>query len=99
MKKLIVLFVLLLVAAVGTAFAGSGVLKIYIWSDYMDEEVTPKEFEKLTGVKVKIDHYESNEEMMAKLQVGGIAQYDLIVPTDYIIPSLTPSVGFFVEYL
>jgi len=48
----------------------------------------PKAFEKATGTKVRLDLYESNEEMMAKLQAGGVSQYDIIVPSDYIMPSL-----------
>ena len=63
-------------------------LKIFIWSEYMDEENMPKDFEKATGIKAKLDLYESNEEMMAKLQAGGVGQYDIIVPSDYIMPSL-----------
>jgi spermidine/putrescine transport system substrate-binding protein len=54
----------------------------------MDEATFPQAFEKATGIKVSLDLYESNEEMMAKLQSGGIGQYDIIIPSDYIIPSL-----------
>ncbi|MDR1920307.1 MAG: spermidine/putrescine ABC transporter substrate-binding protein, partial [Candidatus Adiutrix sp.] len=39
-------------------------------------------------VNVRLDHYESNEEMMAKLESGGLSQYDIIVPSTYIMPSL-----------
>ena len=63
-------------------------LKIFIWSEYMDEENMPRAFEKKTGIKVRLDLYESNEEMVAKLQAGGVGQYDIIVPSEYIIPSL-----------
>ena len=54
----------------------------------MDEENLPQEFEKATGIKVQLDLYESNEEMIAKLQAGGLGQYDIIIPSDYIMPSL-----------
>ncbi len=61
-------------------------LHIYNWSDYIAEDVVPS-FEKETGIKCTYDTYESNEEMMAKLQVGG-GHYDLVVPTGYIVTVL-----------
>ena len=61
-------------------------LSIYNWSDYIAEDVVP-EFEKETGIKVTYNTYESNEEMMAKLQVGA-GGYDLVVPTGYIVTIL-----------
>ena len=62
-------------------------LNIFIWSEYIDPDL-PKEFEEQTGIKVRMDLYESNEEMIAKLQAGAVAQYDIIVPSDYAIPIL-----------
>lgn len=63
-----------------------GQLAIYNWSDYIAEDVVPA-FEAETGIKVTYDTYESNEEMMAKLQVGA-GGYDLVVPTGYIVTVL-----------
>jgi spermidine/putrescine transport system substrate-binding protein len=88
MKKLLVVWLALsLLMGAGTALAAED-LKIFIWSEYMDEENMPKDFEQETGIPVQLDLYESNEEMMAKLQAGGVSQYDIIVPSDYIMPSL-----------
>ena len=39
----------------------------------------PADFEAATGIKVRLDIYENNEEMVAKLQAGGVSQYDIIV--------------------
>jgi spermidine/putrescine transport system substrate-binding protein len=61
-------------------------LHIYNWSDYIAENTVPN-FEKEFGVKVTYDTYESNEEMVAKLQAGA-SGYDIIVPSGYIIPVL-----------
>ncbi len=61
-------------------------LHIYNWSDYIAED-TVVNFEKEFGVTVTYDTYESNEEMVAKLQAGATG-YDIIVPTDYILPVL-----------
>jgi spermidine/putrescine transport system substrate-binding protein len=88
MKKLILLLMAFSIVFGGTVFAAEKELKIFIWSEYMDEENMPKDFEKATGIKARLDLYESNEEMMAKLQAGGVSQYDIIVPSDYIMPSL-----------
>ena len=59
-------------------------LRIYNWSDYIGEN-TVSDFEKQFGVKVLYDTYESNEEMVAKLQAGATG-YDIVVPSGYIIP-------------
>ena len=61
-------------------------LHIYNWSDYIADDTVPN-FEKEFGVKVTYDTYESNEEMVAKLQAGATG-YDIIVPSGYIIPVL-----------
>lgn len=62
-------------------------LVIYIWTEYMDPDIITA-FEEEFGVKVIFDYYESNEEMLARLQAGGNTQYDLAIPSDYIMPSL-----------
>ena len=61
-------------------------LHIYNWSDYIADDTVPN-FEKEFGVKVTYDTYESNEEMVAKLQAGATG-YDIVVPSGYIIPVL-----------
>jgi spermidine/putrescine transport system substrate-binding protein len=61
-------------------------LHIYNWSDYIADDTIPN-FEKEFGVKVTYQTYESNEEMLAKLQAGATG-YDIIVPSGYIIPVL-----------
>ncbi len=61
-------------------------LNIYNWSDYIAED-TVANFTKETGIKVKYDTYESNEELLAKLQVG-TSGYDIVVPTGYIVTVL-----------
>ena len=63
-------------------------LRIFTWSEYMDEEKMPADFEKQFGIKVRLDIYENNEEMVAKLQAGGVGQYDIIVPSDDPMPVL-----------
>lgn len=71
----------------GFALGAGKELRIYNWSEYMDPKILT-DFEKKTGIKVRTDFYESNEEMVAKLQAGGVNQYDLIVPSNFIVPTL-----------
>ena len=59
-------------------------LRIYNWSDYIADD-TVSNFEKQFGVRVTYDTYESNEEMVAKLQAGATG-YDIVVPSGYIVP-------------
>ncbi len=61
-------------------------LAIYSWSDYIAPTTIPN-FEKEFGVSVTYDTYESNEEMLAKLQ-SGAQGYDIICPSGYAIPVL-----------
>ncbi len=59
-------------------------MNLFIYPDYLDPQLA-KKFEEVYGVKVVIDYYDNNEAMLAKLQAGGIGQYDVIVPTDYAV--------------
>ncbi len=58
-------------------------LNFYNWSEYIDPEILT-EFEKTYGVKVTMDTYASNEDLLAKL-LGGATGYDVIVPSDYMV--------------
>ncbi len=88
MKKLFLLAVSLLpiLFCISSSFAEDKELRIFTWSEYMDEEKFSTDFEAATGIKVLIDLYESNEDMLAKLQAGGVSQYDIIIPSSYVLP-------------
>ncbi|MFN7974726.1 MAG: spermidine/putrescine ABC transporter substrate-binding protein [Acidobacteriota bacterium] len=58
-------------------------LNVYTWSAYFPPEVVA-DFTKRTGIRVNLDTYDSNEELLAKLQ-SGVAGYDLCVPSDYMV--------------
>jgi len=62
-------------------------LNLYIWTEYIDPDIITQ-FEKEYNCKVVVSLYESNEEMLGKLQAGGVSQYDLVVPSDFIMESL-----------
>jgi spermidine/putrescine transport system substrate-binding protein len=84
-KRLFVFAVTLLLSV--SAWAQKNKLNLYIWSEYIDPEIVSN-FEKEFDCKVTVDLYEDNESMMAKLQGGGTSLYDIVVPSDYIIPAL-----------
>jgi spermidine/putrescine transport system substrate-binding protein len=64
-------------------------LTLFNWSEYMDPQIL-RDFEKTCACKVNTPVYESNEDLLAKLKQGGVA-YDVIVPSDYIVPVLIRS--------
>ena len=63
-------------------------LSVYNWGYYISDGSdgsidVNEEFEKLTGIKIVYDNYDSNESLYAKLAGGGAADYDVIFPSDY----------------
>ena len=94
MKKIVLAVTALIV--VGTlAFANGGKegsgsgkkeLRLYNWANYMDPDLIA-EFEELYDCDVIETYFDTPEEALAKLEAGGVSQYDICVPSDYIIPS------------
>ncbi|MDH4186815.1 MAG: hypothetical protein OEV08_07450, partial [Nitrospira sp.] len=60
---------------------GQQTLHYFTWSDYVGPELLA-EFERRYGVRVVVDTFSSNEELLAKLQ-GGATGYDVTVPSDF----------------
>ncbi len=88
MKKRIIITAIVM-ALFASCFTGCGAgkekLKLYIWGEYLGEEVISN-FEKEYNCRVLIEFYDSNEMMYTKLS-GGSA-YDVLVPSDYMIERL-----------
>ena len=61
-------------------------LVILNYGKYIDESVLDQ-FEKETGIKVKLEEYESPEEMYTKFSAGSI-NYDLVCTSDYMVERL-----------
>lgn len=59
-------------------------LNLFVWTEYIPQDIIDC-FELVYGVQVNHDEYSANEEMYAKLSAGG-ANYDVVIPTDYIVP-------------
>ena len=60
-----------------------GVVYVYNWGEYIDQTIF-KDFEEETGIRVVYREFQNNEEMYSILS-SGIATYDVIFPSDYMI--------------
>ena len=78
--------VTLLAGCGGESTGENGVVNVYNWGEYIDMSVL-EDFEKETGIKVNYQNYDSNETMYSTLSGGG-ANYDVIIPSDYMIARL-----------
>lgn len=58
-------------------------INLFNWSDYINEDVMIR-FRELCGVKVNLDLFPNNEDMIAKIQAGN-SGYDIVVPSDYAV--------------
>ena len=63
-----------------------GDLAFYNWAEYIDDELLTA-FEAETGINVDYTTYESNEEMLTKVE-SGAAIFDLVVPSDYMVDTM-----------
>jgi spermidine/putrescine transport system substrate-binding protein len=73
----------------------SQILKVYNWSDYIDESVIPEFeqwYEEQTGEKVQVIYqtFDINETMLSKIEKGH-EDYDVVCPSDYIIERMLRS--------
>jgi spermidine/putrescine transport system substrate-binding protein len=90
MKTTRLLLALAFICALAVPSYGQGkkksVLNLFCWSEYVPQDVIDG-FTKSTGIKVNVENYASNEEMLSKL-LGGGSKYDLIQPSEYTIEAL-----------
>lgn len=104
MKKIasIIIAAFLAVLCASPAFAASAKkdysnlkgteINVYNWGEYIadgsdDTMDVNAQFEKETGIKVNYTTFDSNENMYNKLKSGG-ANYDIVIPSDYMIARL-----------
>ena len=79
----------------GCAQDRSQILKVYNWSDYIDETVIEEFeswYEEQTGEPVKVIYqtFDINETMLSKIEKGH-EDYDVVCPSDYIIERMLAS--------
>ncbi len=101
MKKLVSLLLsLLLIFSLGISAAAETeqalnadvTLNVYNWGEYMANGTDGSmdvnaEFTRRTGIKVNYTTFDSNESLYSKLAGGG-ADYDIIIPSDYMVSKL-----------
>ncbi len=91
LKKLLALvlvgvFVLSLTAC-GSGGEKKGKLNLFMWTEYIPDSVI-KGFEKETGIKVQMQPYSNNEEMLAKVKGSSAGTYDIVCPSDYMVENM-----------
>lgn len=73
-----------LLSGCGNGAGGDGsVVKVYNWGEYIDESIF-EDFTAQTGIEVVYTTYPDNESLYSTLKSGG-ADYDVIIPSDYMI--------------
>ena len=73
------LFVAAATLALTAGMATAEEVRVYNWSDYIDEELLTK-FEEETGIDLVYDVFDSNEVLETKMLAGG-SGYDVVVPS------------------
>lgn len=93
MKKTLALALAMMMAATmiltgcgGNSNTEERVVNVCSWGEYIDESLID-EFEEQTGIKVNYQTAESNEALYSLLKTGA-GDYDVIVPSDYMIARL-----------
>lgn len=66
-------------AAICATAASADQVRVYNWSDYIDEDLL-KKFEEETGIDLIYDVFDSNEVLETKM-LAGSSGYDIVVPT------------------
>ena len=65
-------------------------LCLYTWQEKIDEQLLQR-FEQQTGIKVYVNYYESNEELLTKLSLAQEPDCDIMLPTAFMVEYLQKS--------
>jgi spermidine/putrescine transport system substrate-binding protein len=68
-------------------FSNQNVINVYAFTEFISPQAI-KEFEHETGIKVRVQYFEYNEELYAKFKINHGEGYDLITPTDFMIETM-----------
>ena len=86
MKRLLALVLTLVLLLPAFAFA-DGVVNVFNWDEYIDQEVI-KQFTDETGIKVNYIIFTTNEDMMLSVETSiakNFGYYDVIFPSEYMV--------------
>lgn len=81
---LVCLCLALVIPMIPTAQAEENALNLFTWELYVDD-ATIAQFEQETGIKVNYTNFNTNDEMLIKLQSVKGGDYDLIIASDYVL--------------
>ena len=94
MKSIILTFAFLAALAITACIQKQGeiteqskTVTVMLYSEYITPEVL-KGFQKKTGYKIKLEIYEAQEEMLAKLMTSDSSKYDVIIASDVVIQQM-----------
>jgi spermidine/putrescine-binding protein len=90
MKKktlVITIGIILLLGLTGCSKESNGTVNLFMWTEYIPDSVI-EGFEKETGIKVQMQTFSSNEEMLAKVQGSNPGAYDIVCPSDYMVENM-----------
>jgi len=62
-------------------------LCLYTWQEKIDEQLL-QQFEQQTGIKIYVNYYESNEELLTKLSLAQEPDCDIMLPTAFMVEYL-----------
>jgi len=71
-------------SSAGSTPAEKKVLNIFTWATYFPDDIL-QEFTEETGIEINYVPFESNEEMLMKLEAAKGGDYDIVLASDYII--------------
>lgn len=88
-RKSIVLILgfIILLGLTGCSKESEGTVNLFMWTEYIPDSVI-EGFEKETGIKVQMQTFSSNEEMLAKVQGSNPGAYDIVCPSDYMVENM-----------
>ena len=84
-SSLILLF--LYIPQIAYWFQDQKTISLLAWSKDIDRQIIAS-FEKETGIRVNVSYFEDYEEMFVKLRATKGQGYDVVFPSDYIVPLL-----------
>lgn len=92
MKKFFIIFILIFLTTFCFNCAASESINVYSWGEFISNGAdgtinVNSKFTEETGIKVNYKTFQNNEELFAKISGGG-ADYDVIIPSDYMISRL-----------
>lgn len=85
LSLLMVLSLCLSVFVMPAAAEEEKVLNVFTWATYFDQDTVLAPFTAETGIKVNYDYFDSNEEMLMKLEAVNAGTYDVVLASDYIL--------------